>query len=879
MLHPKLLTAGSTSYLTTKQGLRRARMERSGKGRIAHYLLVAILLCAVIASFFSFVHENKRRILAQNQTYAHDAALQAASRVEDMLEARSTTLNLLSITAAEKITEPWIGQNFLKLLQETSVFDYVEFIDADGLNHNADGVTSDSSDRKNYLMGIQGETGFNVVFNSRITHETIVIFYTPVRFQGEIFGVLNGMFREETLQEAIAVEFFGADAKSMICMEDGTVISSYGYGSPVEDLLDGLAQDNVSSEEALSELRDAFAARSASCRTVRGETGDISVSLVPIGDDWTLVQTFPSAVTRQMEANANSAGIKLESRLILLSLTYVAFLILTNFHKRRQLTSEKVRLSGIVEGLVPLFARLVIVELEQQSYEYLKGAPSDLPVRGAVKDLDRYMLSHYLPDEEDGDPADMIPNMEKIKASLGEGVPFLQYEYRIRWGEERWETASVLNARQKDTTLLIFAIQDVTALRRERETIQQTLLDAFHTAEELSRAKSDFLGRMSHDMRTPMNAVLGMASIALSHLDDSARVQDCLEKIDASGRQLLDLINEVLDMSKIESGGLVLNEARFDLADEISKVLAEARSAAGKKDMRLDVDIAPFDHRAVLGDSERLQQVLRNLLENAVKYTPSGGTVTFRACELPSRTSKSGYYEFAVEDTGMGIDPAFQPKIFEPFVRGEFRRGDLGTGLGLSIAQTVVKLMNGDIKVESEPGRGSKFTVHVYLKLEGDGSRPALQKAGPAESGSKSVMRHAGVRVLLVEDIKVNMIIAREMLKKAGILVETAENGAEAAALVQENPPAYYDLIFMDLQMPVMNGYEASRTIRASGREDLLRIPIVAVTANAFQEDVSRAKDAGMNDLVMKPVDLNNLLAALDKWLPGGGSENEPSSK
>jgi len=859
-------------------------MERDSTGRIAwgHYLLVTILICAIVASFFSFVGENQTRILAQNQTYAHDAALQAASRVEDMLEARSTTLKLMSLTAAGKITEPWIGQGFLKLLQETSVFDYVEFIDADGLNHNADGVTSDSSDRENYLRGIRGETGFNVVFNSRITHETIVIFYTPLRYQGEIFGVLNGMFREETLQKAIAVEFFGADAKSMICMEDGTVISSYGYSSPAKNLLDGLAQDNVVSDEALSELREAFAARSASCRTVRGETEDISVSLVPVGDDWMLVQTFPSAVARQMEANANGAGIKLESRLILISLVYVAFLILTNLRKRRQLTSEKVRLSGIVEGLVPLFARLVVVELEQESYEYLKGAPSDLPVRGALKDLDRYMLSHYLPDEEDGDPADMIPNMEKIKASLSEGTPFLQYEYRIRWDEERWETASVLSARQKDELLLIFAIQDVTALRRERETIQQTLRDAFHTAEELSRAKSDFLGRMSHDMRTPMNAVLGMASIALSRLDDTERVRDCLEKIDASGRQLLTLINEVLDMSKIESGGLVLNEAGFDLTGEISKVLAGARSAAEKKELRLNTDIAPFDHRAVLGDAGRLQQVLRNLLENAVKYTPSGETITFRARELPSRTSKSGYYEFIVEDTGAGIDPAFQPKIFEPFVRGESHRGDLGTGLGLSIAQTVVKLMNGDIKVESEPGRGSKFTVHVYLKLAGGSPRPVQKKAaGPAgaESEPKSATRHAGLRVLLVEDIKINMTIARELLKKAGLQVETAENGAEAVALVQENPPDYYDLIFMDLQMPVMDGYEASRTIRAMGREDLSRVPIVAVTANAFQEDVSRAADAGMNDLVMKPVDLESLLSALDKWLPKESSKSGLPSK
>lgn len=294
-----------------------------------------------------------------------------------------------------------------------------------------------------------------------------------------------------------------------------------------------------------------------------------------------------------------------------------------------------------------------------------------------------------------------------------------------------------------------------------------------------------------------------------------------------------------------------------------------------KKDLRLKVDIASFEHMAVLGDPERFQQVLSNLLDNAVKYTPSGGTVTFRAREIPSRALKSGYYEFIVEDTGAGIAPSFQPKIFEPFVRGESGQGDLGTGLGLPIAQTIVKLMSGDIKVESEPGRGSKFIVHVFFKLEESSSHHSSiqEKACQTEQteaggGPKPITRHAGIRVLLVEDIEINMLIVRKLLNKAGILVETAENGAEAVELVQKNPPAYYDLIFMDLQMPVMDGYEASQAIRDSGREDLLRIPIVAVTANAFQEDVSRAKDAGMNDLVMKPVDLDRLLAALDKWLP-----------
>lgn len=840
------------------KGIKKTALRRVHWG---HYCLAVVLLCAAVASFFSFARENRERIFGQNQQYAHDAATQAASRVEDMLEARATTLNLLSITVAETITEPWISTDFLKLLQETSVFDYVEFIDADGLNHNADGVTSDSTDRNNYLRGIQGETGYHVIYNSRITKETLVNFYAPVRYQGEIIGVLNGMFREESLRKAISVKFFGADAKSLICMADGTVISSYGYKGSVDSLLDGLAQDKV----VAAMIQEAFASRDTFSCVTQGASGDISVSVAPIGGDWMLVQTFPYAVTRQMEANANGTGIKLELRLVAIFLIYAAYLIVTNLRKRRQLTSEKARLGGIVEGLVPLFSRLVIIEPDRQRYEYLKGAPPNLGTRGDVASLESYMSARYLRDRTE-EP----PTLKEIQAELGAGAPYFQYEYRIQWEGECWENTSVLALREKDgvPVSLIFAIQDVTALQRQKDAIQQTLQDAFHTAEDLSRTKSDFLARMSHDMRTPMNAVLGMASIALSHLDDPKQVRECLEKIDASGRQLLSLINEVLDMAKIESGGMVLEEARFDLADETELALEEARSAAGKKGLRLHAGIAPLAHRSVLGDGARFQQVLRNLLDNAVKYTPAGGTVTFRARELPSRALKSGYYEFVVEDTGPGIEPSFQPKIFEPFVRGESVRDDLGTGLGLPIAQTIVKLMGGDILLESEPGHGSKFTVHAFFKLPEDAG-PSLalpEKATPPEPAS--LTRHAGTRVLLAEDIEINRVIVEKMLTKAGVLVETAENGAEAVAMAQKNPPGYYDAVFMDLQMPVMDGYGAARAIRASGREDLRHIPIVAVTANAFQEDVSQAKDAGMDDLVMKPVDLEKLLGALDKAPP-----------
>lgn len=839
--------------------------KRDWSSRV-HYLMVIIMVCATIASFFSFAKENSARIIRQNQQYALDAALQAAKRVEDMLDARSSTLNLLSITVAETIQEPWISTGFLKLLQETSVFDYVEFIDTTGLNHNADGITSDSTDRDNYLRGIQGETGFHVIYHSRITHETLVNFYAPVYYHDEIIGVLNGMFREESLRQAISVKLFDMDAKSIICTADGTVISSYGYSSAAENLLDVLTEEDGISEASLTEIQQACASRDIYYCTAQGAVKDFSVSLVPIGENWVLVQRFPSAVTRQMADSANRAGMKLELSLLSFFLIYIVYLIIVNLRKRRLLASEKVRLSGIVAGLVPLFTRLAIIEPEKQRYEYLKGTPPDLPAQGDLSLMNGQISSRYLSDEE-GELYTSPPSLEEIRTALSGGVPFLQYEYRIRWDDEvRWENASVLILQQKEGApqSLIFAIQDMTELHRQKSAVQQALQDAFRAAEDMSRAKSDFLARMSHNMRTPMNAILGMASIALSHPDDGAQVQDCLENISASGNQLLGLINEVLDMSKIESGGMVLSETRFDLADEIKPVLHEAGNAAEKKGLRMDTDIAAFAHRTVLGDPGRFRQVLKNLLDNAVKYTPAGGTVTFRAQELPSRALKSGYYEFIVEDTGIGIDPALQPRIFEPFVCGEFCRDDLGMGLGLSNAQTIVKLMSGDITVQSQPGCGSKFTVHVFFKLE----EAAASCSEPTKKACKPcVARHTGIRVLLVDDIEINRLVIQKQLTTAGLQVETASDGAQAVDLVQKNPAAYYNAIFMDIQMPVMDGYEATRTIRASGREDLLCIPIIAVTANGFQEDVSKAMESGMNDLVMKPINLEKLLAVLDKWL------------
>ena len=346
---------------------------------------------------------------------------------------------------------------------------------------------------------------------------------------------------------------------------------------------------------------------------------------------------------------------------------------------------------------------------------------------------------------------------------------------------------------------------------------------------------------MSHDIRTPMNAIIGMTSIALMNLDDGERVADCLNKIHFSSRHLLGLINEVLDMSKIESGRIALSEEAFSLPEVLQSILSIISAQTEAKKQRLELTPFHIIHKNVMGDPTRLQQMLINFLANAVKFTGEGGTISFHVDEKESEIDGSARYEFVIEDNGIGMEESF-------------------------IAQSIVQMMNGAIQAESRLGQGTRFTVEIYLKLHQTES--AERTGGDSdELGRLMGADYGDIRILLVEDNALNIEIAAELLSAAGIRVETAMDGQEAVERVKSRPAGYYSLIFMDIQMPKMNGYEAAREIRASGRNDLEQIPIVAMSADAFSDDVKRAMDAGMNDHVAKPVELKRLLDTLEKWV------------
>lgn len=393
-------------------------------------------------------------------------------------------------------------------------------------------------------------------------------------------------------------------------------------------------------------------------------------------------------------------------------------------------------------------------------------------------------------------------------------------------------------------------------------------------AQAASSAKTAFLSRMSHDIRTPMNAIIGMTELARMNEGHPEKVDDCLAKITLSSNHLLALINEVLDLSMIENGRLVLTVGEVDLralALEMETMFSQRCEESG---IAFAIEFEGLAHSLVEGDGLRLQQVFMNMLGNAVKFTPAGGSVSLRVVEHASRVEGTSDYEFVFADTGCGMAPEFLAHVFEPFAREHDSRTESveGTGLGLSIAQSVVSLMGGTIDVESEPGRGTVFTVRVSMRYverdakgafeesdDADASRDASQGDAPAPRGADL----SGVRVLLVEDNELNSEIAVALLESLGAAAETAANGQEALDALDASELGHFDVVLMDIQMPVMNGLEATRRIRESARDDLRALPIVVLSANAFTEDVQESKRAGADDHLSKPISVKDLAATL----------------
>ncbi len=974
--------------------------KKQNKIIVFEIVFIGALLIFVILSFITFMRDNNQRIIIQNNQFIEEVTEQSAARINDMINVSQNNIEMLAHLYSSLLTEPKVDTHILQDMTDRSSFDDVEFISPNGTNLTADGQTADLADQEYFRQGMKGETGKCVIYNSKLADEPLLIFYTPFYYKDKIIGVLSGSIRGEKIYGLLASKYFGVQGSSYLLEPDGRVILYVGEGQPSENLLESLKKENKLYAKDWSRLEQAINEGSSTSLNYKGANGAGSAYITPLSDgEWMLLQSFPSVLTKGMAEEADSVGIWLEIKLVIAFLLYILYLLVKNQWQKRQLISEKQEISRIVDAIPQLFARFALVDFEHDTYSYLEGKRSDAPEKGKYSELVRYLDTKYV-DEDNEEKMSFVISREHVQENMTEDVPYLQYEYQIDHDSRRWENMSVLCLKRKEgrAVSVLFAIQDVTAIKEREQEIRMALKSASEAAEAANRAKSDFLARMSHDIRTPMNAIMGMTAVAAMHLDDQERLSDCLEKITISSRHLLALINDVLDMSKIESGKVTLSEEPFSMADMVDSVVTIIRPQVNSKHQQLKVHISDIKHEDVIGDILRIRQVFVNILGNAVKFTPEEGTITFSIRECESHVHGMSCYEFVCEDTGIGMEKEFIKTIFSPFSRAQdsVSRNIEGTGLGMSITRNIVCMMEGDIQVESEVGKGSKFTVQIHLQrqkmemedledlaelrvlvadddqnacvstcdiLESIGmnsewvlsGEEAIQRTVeahkaqddfavvildwkmPGKDGIETVReirkevgdeipivilsaydwtdieiqaREAGVqafiekplfrsrlvyalksvlvqeekenglekeeleqndysgkRILLVEDNEINREIANELLSALHIYVEQAENGKAALEMVEQSPPQHYDLIFMDIQMPVMDGYEATQCIRRLKREDASRIPIIAMTANAFADDIRKALEAGMNDHVAKPVEVSKILEMLDKWL------------
>ena len=390
----------------------------------------------------------------------------------------------------------------------------------------------------------------------------------------------------------------------------------------------------------------------------------------------------------------------------------------------------------------------------------------------------------------------------------------------------------------------------------EKDEYREALKEALRKAEEASNAKSAFLSNMSHEIRTPMNAIIGINNIALNDPTTNEKTKDYLTKIGSSANHLLEIINDILDMSRIESGNMTLKEEAFKLSKEISQVNSIISGQCSEKDLKYSVSTSYDTDGCYIGDAMKLKQALINILGNSVKFTPEGGSIDFTIDEISENTD-SKTFRFTISDTGIGISSEYLPHIFDAFSQEDntvtSKYGS--TGLGMPITKKIIDMMNGQIDVESEKGKGTTFTLTITFNKADQKAMSESASEKETKSSETTEDTFKGKRVLLAEDISINAEIMLAILESKGIEADVAENGRIAVDLFTSHESNYYMAVFMDMKMPEVDGLEAAKLIRSSGHPDAASIPIIALTANAFDEDVQKSRDAGMNAHLSKPVE------------------------
>ena len=977
------------------------RRNKHKKHRIKSWLAAAAAVLLVVAAlviagiqYSKFVTQT---IYEESTAHLVEVLHQSNKMLNETVNKNMTYLHIWSGSLQHLSDEQEI-RKFIETARQETGFTEFYFLSPEGNYKTVSGETG--------YLGLQGDLEENISQGNDIVMSAVLpgkpqmlVFACPEirgNYQGFAYNAIAVAYNNEAIVQVLDISAFQGSAICYVVHSDGRIVIN-GKADPEYTIynLFAVLQEyfDLTQAETRALARDFAQGNSGSTRvTLDGVNYYLTYVSVNV-QDWMLVSLVPADIVNAGMNTLQSRTVLIVTAFALCLAVLAILLILQKSHvKLRRKNTELLyreelfaKLSLNVDDVFMMVdAKTARVDYVSPNIERLLGIPGQ-KVRQDIEVL-KNLHQKDAPDREIDFLAGLISGQQREW-----NFDFIHQQT----GEHRWFHNIAMGSEVEGRRKYILVMSDRTADKK----VNQALSEAVHAAETANRAKSTFLSNMSHDIRTPMNAIIGFTTLAVSNVDNKEKVRDYLGKILASSNHLLSLINDVLDMSRIESGKIHLDETEVNLSDVLHDLKTIVSGQIHAKQLELYMDAMDVTDEDVYCDKTRLNQVLLNLLSNAIKFTPAGGTVSVRLKQLTSKKRGCGQYEIRVKDNGIGMSPEFVKKIFEPFERERTSTVSKtqGTGLGMAITKNIVDMMGGTIEIQTEQGKGTEFIVCVPLRIQSE--RKPVEKIAALEgvkalvvdddfntcdsvtkmlikvgmrsewtlSGKEAVLRarqsmemgdafHAyiidwrlpdmngievtrqirslgddtpiiiltaydwsdievearaagvtafcskpmfmsdlrqtlmtalgqkvtgeeeellpnksedfkGKNILLVEDNELNREIAMEILGEYGFRVDTAENGAVALQKVSTSAPGCYDLVLMDVQMPIMDGYEATRQIRALENPALAGIPILAMTANAFEEDKKSALDCGMNGFLSKPIIMEELVHELQKIL------------
>ena len=972
----------------------RKKPVRRKQLKAAVFIAVLVGIALMVFQYFGFVSKT---IYEESVSHLTEVFHQSDNMLRELTDKNLTYLHMWGENLQNTASEEEI-RDYIKKAQEDAGFLEFYFLSADGNYKVITGETGYLGLQENIEEEIR--QGNDVIANAAVPGKSqLLVFATPRAhgiYQGFEYDAIAIAYENSDIIDVLDISAFNGNAQSFIVHPDGRVVVDHSFESwgNVYNFFGVLRENSDMSEKEINKLSEKFKAGRTDAMLVNldGRSYYLVYEKSDIQDWMFLGLVQADIVNASMNSLQRSTMLLVGMIVLCIAAFFISLIIQKSRASLRRKDTEILYRDELFQKL-SMNVDDVFLMLDAKTYEADYVSPNVEKLLGfTVEQIrkDIYVLGKLHPRDSKNPKKNYL---EGIQTSEQKEWDF-EYVHQ-KTGEQRWFHIVAMGSEVNRKKKYILVMSDRTSDRN----MNQALSEAVRAAETANRAKSNFLSNMSHDIRTPMNAIIGFTTLAVSNIDDKKRVRDYLGKILSSSNHLLSLINDILDMSRIESGKIHLEETEVSLSDVLHDLKTIISGQIHAKQLELYMDAMDVTNEDVYCDKTRLNQVLLNLLSNAVKFTPAGGTVSVRIRQCPGTKKGSELYEIRVKDNGIGMSQEFVQKIFSPFERERTSTVSRtqGTGLGMAITKNIVDMMGGTIEVQTEQGKGTEFIVRLPFRIQSEHQRiekiveleglkalvvdddfntcdsvtKMLVRVGMRSewtlSGKEAVLRarqsmemgdafHAyiidwrlpdmngievtrqirslgddtpiiiltaydwsdievearaagvtafcakpmfmsdirdtlmtaigqkqaeteaaalpaagsdfrGRCILLVEDNELNSEIAVEILNEYGFLVDTAENGAEAVEKVKNSKPGNYDLVLMDVQMPVMNGYEATRQIRALKDPALAGITILAMTANAFDEDRKKALESGMDGFLSKPIVIEELLSTLQKNL------------